>query len=129
MKSLFVFCIVFGGMLGLFSSNVIAEETVTQDKAVQSDSTIVRGTTVEVTPEWRERRTVVPYYPRPYRPRHTPSIQRMPYPSTDYNGTYHFLPHIYIGPNQGGGFGSHFGLRLGNPFLGSHGFQFGINLY
>ena len=74
---------------------------------------------------WKEHRTIVPYREPlcspPYR-----TIERLPHPS--YDG-FHFLPHLYVGPNQDGGFGGHFGLRFGTPFSRSHGFQFGIGAF
>ena len=124
MKSFVMFCAMLG-LLIVFSSSVSAEDIVVQDKR----SSVEINKVEQTVPQWAERRIIMPHYFSNNTPRSLNPVEKMPHPSNEYDGTFHFLPHLYIGPNQGRGFGSHFGLRLGTPFFKSHGFQFGINLY
>ena len=69
---------------------------------------------------WSGHRTIIPYRAPAYPPP-APTI-----PTPNFDG-FHFLPHLYIGPNDRGGFGSNFGLRFGR--FRSYGFRLGVDFF
>ena len=117
MKSLLSVFTAFG-LLCAVPSTTEGHDTVTIVKTTRVD-------TVVPIPAWNEHRTIMPYRAPSYIPRYRP-IEKMPYPR---RYRYHFRPHLYIGPHDGGGFGGDFGLQFGTPFLKPHGFGFGLKFF
>jgi hypothetical protein len=68
---------------------------------------------------WSGHRTIIPYRAPLYPP-------AAPTPIPNFDG-FHFLPHIYIGPNDRGGFGTNLGLRFGR--FKSYGFRLGVDFF
>jgi len=65
--------------------------------------------------------------PVPFRRPHTPYVIPYTKPNTLNKPNPHFIPHIYIGPNDRGGYGSSLGLKFG--IYKSRGFSLDFNSF